>query len=374
MRTSFEPVCGGVAGIGRSRRAASPRRDATRIAASCGLTFPAVPSLSVDVPSVIERTQNRRTVATLAQFLLDAGMISGRRFCSAAGSIQDVCQFAFDSWLAAAIGDVKCFNPVFELWLSDEAGNVRRPISHASGSGDLPPPQTVELSWKEASVCHWGVGAGLDYLEASVPMLGATVLDVMERKAGHAYPLFTPGMALDEASYLYWRGEEDETLALDEDCGDDQAARDAMAQDMITRADITAAFPAWALDYNRPRLSAQELSRIAANHSCNFVRKAAKLASDLDRTRTTAQYCVEEDGPFIGFGAVLCWREGDLAVQISDDYANLAWQGEYCDEIGKAVFLINDAAAMRHWMRKVRPNLAAIGQLDALLLHLVERE
>jgi PRTRC genetic system protein F len=374
MRTGLEPICGGVAGGGGSRRAASPQSIPARTAASRRLTFPAVPSFSPDVPSTIERTQNRQTIAVLAQFLLDAGMIAGRRFCGAAGSIQDVCQFAFDNWLAAAIGEVKCFTPVFELWLSDESGSVRRPISHVNGSGELPPPRAVEISWKEASVCHWGVGAGLDYLEACVPMLGATVLDVIERKAGHAYPLFTPGMALDEASYLYWRGEEDETLALGEDCGDDQAARDAMARDMITRADIAAAFPAWALDYNRPRLPAQELSHIAANHACPFVRKAATLASSLDGTRTTAQYCVEEDGPFIGFGAVLCWREGDLAVQISDDYANLAWQSEYCDEIGKAAFALNDAAAMRRWMRNIKPNLTAIGLLDALLLHLVERE
>lgn len=374
MRTSIEPICGGISGVGGSRRAALPRSIAARTAASRGLIFPTVPSFSVDVPSAIERTQNRQTVAALAQFLLDAGVIAGGRFCGAAGSIQDVCQFAFDNWLAAAIGDVKCFTPVFELWLTDESGTVRRPISHANGSRDLPPPRTVEVSWKEASVCHWGVGAGLDYLEACVPMLGATVLDVMERKAGHAYPLFTPGMALDEASYLYWRGEEDETLALDEDCGDDQAAREAMAQDMITRADIAAAFPSWALDYNRPRLSAQEISHIASNHACPFVRKAAMLASGLDGTRTTAQYCVEEDGPFIGFGAVLCWREGDLAVQISDDYANLAWQSEYCDDIGKVVLSLDDPVAMRRWMRKVRPNLTAIGLLDRLLLHLIERE
>ena len=77
---------------------------------------------------------------------------------------------------------------------------------------------------------------------------------------------------------------------------------------------------------------------------------------------------------FIGFGAVLCWRDGDLTVQISDDYANLAWQSEYCDEIGKVLFPFNAPDAMRRWMRKVSPNLAAIRLLNGLLLHLTERE
>lgn len=300
----------------------------------------------------------------LAQFLLDAGIITARRLCPAPSNLQGACQYAFDRWLAAAVGEVTCFTPAFALQLDSAATDTHEALA----------PSTVELCWKEGSVCHWGVGAGLDYLEACVPLLGCTVLDVMEHKGAHAYPLFTPGMALDEASYLYWRGEEDEALALEEDCGDDQAARDAMMRDMVTRGDFSATFPAWALDYNRPRLTSDALSAVAATHACPYVRRAAALTFALDGTRTTAQYCPEEDGPFIGFGAVLCWREGDLAVQVSDDYANLAWQGEYCDEIGKVTFDLADPAAMRCWLRKIKPNLTAIGVLDALLRHLSDRE
>lgn len=361
MRTSLESVCIGLPGGRGAGRPSLPRHAEIRPASPHSLAFPSLPGISADVPGLIEPARNRKVVAQLAQFLLDAGAITHRRFCTGSASIQDACQDALSNWLTAAIGDVKCFTPVFELRLADSCGE-RQPL------------HTVEVCWKEASVCHWGVGAGLDYLERSVPMLGSTVLDVMEHKSGHAYPLFTPGLALDKASYLYWRGEEDETLALDEDCGDDQEARDAMAQDMITRADIAAAFPAWALDYNRPRLPPDELAYLAAGHACPYVRHAAALTRALDSTRTTAQYAAEEDGAFIGFGAVLCWREGDLTVQISDDYANLAWQGEYCDEIGTVAFDLDDPAAMRRWMRRIKPNLAAIRLLDALLLHLTERE
>lgn len=104
------------------------------------------------------------------------------------------------------------------------------------------------------------------------------------------------------------------------------------------------------------------------------MRHAARLANALQEARTTAQYCPEQDGPFTGFGAVLCWRDGDLAVQISDDYANLAWQGEYCEEIGKVTFALDDPASLRRWMRRMRPNLTAIGLLDGLIWHLAARE
>jgi PRTRC genetic system protein F len=323
---------------------------------------------------LIEPARSRRDAAELAELLIEAGMINRRRFRTGCTAILAVCQSALDAWISMTVGDVRCFTPYFEMRQLQDFDATCATSARRKRTAARPTAPAVEISWKEASVCHWGVGAGLDFAEACVPLLGATVLDIMERKGAHAYPLFTPSLALDEASYLYWRGEDDESLALDEDCGEDLAARAAMAADMVTRATVEAAFPAWALDYNRPRLPAEALASIAANHACGYVRRMAQLAYTLDGLRTTSQYCEEQDGPFVGFGAVLCWRDGDLAVQISDDYANLAWQGEYCDEIGQVTFTLDDPGAMGRWMRQVRPNLAAIGLLDALLMHLSERE
>lgn len=310
--------------------------------------------------------------ARLAQYLIDARAITTRNRGPTNGSFYDVCERTLAIWLAKHIGDVQCFAPLFEL--QPVTGEVRQHCASPLNNEEPEAPESLEMIWKETSVCHWGVGAGLDYLEQCVPTLGSTVLDIMERKGAHVYPLFTPSMALDEASYLYWRGEHDEALALDEDCGDDKEAREAMANDMITRATIEAAFPPWALDYNRPRLTHAELVRLTAEYPCPYVQRAGELAAALESTRTTAQYCPEEEGMFIGFGAVLCWLDGDLTVQISDDYANLAWQTEYCDEIGKVTFSLSEPDALRRWMRKVAPTLTAIRLLDGLLLHLTERE
>ncbi|HEY0587331.1 MAG TPA: PRTRC system protein F [Pseudoduganella sp.] len=336
------------------------------------MSFPAIPQIATGIPGVIEPARNRQAAARLTQYLIDAHAITKRTFNRDNGSFHDICERALETWLSERIGDVQCFTPVFELQLVP--GEATRKYGNPMFDAERTVAATLEVSWKEASVCHWGVGAGLDYLEQCIPLLGSTVLDIMERKGAHTYPLFTPSMALDEASYLYWRGEDDETLALDEDCGDDLEAREAMANDMVTRAIIEAAFPSWALNYNRPRLAHEDMIRLTAQCPYPYVQRAGALAAALDRTRTTAQYCPEGDGSFIGFGAVLCWREGDLAVQISDDYANLAWQGEYCDEIGKASFPLNEPDAMRRWMRRITPNLNAIGLLDRLLLHLTERE
>jgi len=372
MRTSFEPVHRNESGGPGSWGTGAPPRPSKRTASARGLTFPALPRLAADIPGIIESTANRKATARLAQYLINARAITRRNFCPTNGCFYDVCERTLETWLAKHIGDVQCFAPLFDL--QPVPAEVKQKYASPIHNEEPAAPESLEVIWKETSVCHWGVGAGLDYLEHSVPTLGSTVLDIMERKGAHAYPLFTPSMALDEASYLYWRGEDDETLVLDEDCGDDKEAREAMASDMITRATIEAAFPSWALDYNRPRLTHAELVRLTSQFPCPYVQRAGGLAAALDSTRTTAQYCPEEEGMFIGFGAVLCWHDGDLSVQISDDYANLAWQSEYCDEIGKAAFPLREPDALRRWMRKVAPNLTAIRLLDGLLLHLAERE
>jgi PRTRC genetic system protein F len=372
MRTCIEPVCGSLSRSTHSMRAIAPSDASAAAPPARGLAFPACPVVSPDIPATHEPAANMRTIAALGDFLMRSGVIRCRTFPRDCAGIQEACQSALTTWLA--LGDLKCFTPAFELRLIAKTEHLSARRRTAAGDATDTRPYGIEISWKEASVCHWGVGAGLDYLEQCVPMLGSTILDLMERKGSHAYPLFTPGLALDEASYLYWRGENDETLVLDEDCGDNEMERAAMAQDMVTRADVDRAFPTWALDYHRPRLPAAMIDALAREHTCDYVRRAARLAGALHGTKTTAQYSPEQDGPFIGFGAVLCWREGDLAVQISDDYASLAWQGEYCEEIGKVTFALKDPASMRQWARKIRPNLRAIGLLDDLIWHLAARE
>lgn len=169
MRTCLEPVCGGVPGGTGARRARPVRPPAARTAATGGLAFPALPHFGQDVPAIIEPATNRRTSARLAQFLIEAGAINRQTLRAFGGlGFHDACHYALNHWLARTIGNVQCFTPQFELVLTDLATGA------------------LELSWKEASVCHWVVGAGLDYLENCVPTLGSTVLDLIEHKGSHA--------------------------------------------------------------------------------------------------------------------------------------------------------------------------------------------
>ncbi|NVE00679.1 PRTRC system protein F [Massilia sp. BJB1822] len=371
MRPSMEQIHYRVPADGARRAGQAPSGGILAPAAGRVEGILSLPAFARDIPTRIVPASGQQLAAHVAQFLIDAGAVSARTWPAGCDDMLEGCSIALNTWLAKHVGQLHCFSPRFVL---EPVAREDMPESlHAERGGGAQDSVGIQIVWTESAVCHWSVGAGLDYLEEAAPRLGATVLEVMERKGWHAYPLFTPRLALDEASYLYWCGEDDETIMLEE-CGNDLDAREAMRRDMVTRADIDAAFPAWALLARADCRPPRQLATLAAQHTCPYVRHAAALARDLLATATSALYSADSEVPFTGFGAVLCWRENDLAVRISDDYAQLAWQDAYCDLIGRVVFALDAPHALRRWLRDMQSQLRAIGLLDRLLWHLTARE
>ena len=148
-----------------------------------------------------------------------------------------------------------------------------------------------------------------------------------------------------------------------------------MRAEMVTKARLTEAFPAWALAWSRANLDAVALARIAEDSSDDFIRDvAARLAKLAHLKISDDEYQPEIDGEFIGFGAVLSWRADDLTVRVYDDLINTAQQGEFCDVMGDVYFDLDEPAAMRAWQRKMRTRFEAIGLIDALIWRLSEAD
>jgi len=330
----------------------------------------AQPVLSQGVPVTIMPAAGQRVAGMLARYLVRAGAVTWRVFPLPCDDPLTACSMAFSAWLHRHVGETACLSPVFVL-APVTAFDIEEIDAAAPGlrASDAEAVRGIHLRWCESSVHRWTVGPGFDALEAAVPGLGTTVLHIMDKKSAAAYPLFTPSVVLNEASNQYWLGELDETEVLEEECGDDEEAREAMRADMVRRADIEAAFPPWAL---RPcaALSRRQLRQLAQEHADGFVRRAAQLAFALARTPTHQRFAARREGLFTGFGAVLCWHDDDIAVRVSDDYAHYAWQSECFEEIGEVLLPAEVPQALRGWMRAMRPQLRAIGLIDQLLQHL----
>lgn len=326
-----------------------------------------LPRLASAIPLSILPRELAAANASVARFLIQAGAVREGDIPQTCDDAMEVCGRALDAWVKRELGYLHCLQPTFALAAVNDADFYTstprsKPVSY----------NKARICWAEHREKQWAVGNALEALERLRPGFGAGVLDILRRQSRFAYPLFTPDLARDVASCVYWCGEADEEAALDMECGEDEQARAAMRADMVTREKLEAAFPAWALTYPGKQLSLLAFQRMTEELSHHRARDIGRDALALARLRITDAYRPEIDGEFIGFGAVLSWREDDLTVRIYDDLLQLAYQSEFCDLMGELEIELDKAHAMRAWQRDMRARFKAIRLIDSLIYKLSE--
>lgn len=337
----------------------------------------ALPRIGPQVPRSIAPVPLLAANAKVSRFLIAAEAFAEDDIPATWSDSLDACQQALDGWLKRQIGALHCLTPRFALhMLSRDGESCRYYRSQPPKHFDV---GAVEASWCEYHEQEWPVGAGLEALSARLPGLGAVILHVLCRQSAFVYPLFTPDIACDVVTYLYWCGEDDEEAALDMNCGEDEKEREAMRAEMVTKSMLEASFPAWSRRWPR----GLELAQCA-----RFLRRAVKCLRGPDDLGAKAaaedalalatleiddSFRPDVDGEFVGFGAVLSWRDGDVTTRIYDDLLELAHQGEYCELMGEVCVPLDDPAAFGAWQRVMASRFAAIRRIDALIHRLSAR-
>jgi PRTRC genetic system protein F len=333
-----------------------------------------LPRLGASVPRKIVPGRLGAANAAITRFLLDAKAFRDSDLPEACDDSMRACERALANWIARQIGPLRCLRPTFHMQVLDSFAHTIDRCRQGSDR-ELPPYAAVEVSWSESGVQERPVGRRLEELEAAGPGLGATVLHVLHRQALRAYPLFTPTVACDMASWVYWYGEEDEETALDMQCGDDEEAREAARAEMVSRDLLDDAFPAWARTWPRRRTkdrspnlwSTIDLRRAAERLTDPRQRAIVGDAIALARLPIADDFRCDCDGEFVGFGAVLSWTEGDLTTRVFDDLMQHAQEGECCDRMGEQRMALSAPAAMTQWQRAMRPRFKAIALIDRLI-------
>lgn len=318
-----------------------------------------IPALAPTIPAQILPGGSRKKGARLARCLLDAGVIRGRVSTARAAEPVATCQTYLQAWLRERLGTLRCLAPVFRLDLG------QRDPHAGDASADAADGYVVWFSY----VRPFAVGAALDRLEQIRPGLGATVLGTIEEKAWGLVPVFTPREAQSTAEEFYWYGESDESVALDEQAGDDEAEREALREQMVTKEKIDSAYPQWALKRpkRRKRVSQRELKRIAATARSALVRQVADATLALSSIKLDGRFRPDEDGWFVGFGAVVTWQQGDITVRIFDDYVNYAYEGDAYDTIGAHELSFDGPTCTLDWMAAMEVRFEGMRQLDRLI-------
>jgi len=327
-----------------------------------------LPRIGGDVPQAITPHKLARANASIARFLVDAKAIRQADIPAQWRDAIEVCHSALNAWLQRELGTLYCIAPQFILrpTMSFQAGYS--PTFKAAPAGD----QQIDVVWFQQHERQWVIGNGVERLEQLAPRLGATVLDMLERQSRLVYPVFVPRIAQELASMLYWYGEEDESMAVEECCGGDQEAQAEMRNEMVTKSDIDAAYPDWALSWKPQTLKKAELMQVIHDCKDNYAAEVAALALQLSRMRIKDTFRPDIEGEYIGFGAVLSWREDDLTVRIYDDLLNTAHESEFCDLIGEVSFDLSNPHAMQTWQRTMRQHFKAMRLIDRLIWRLSE--
>lgn len=334
----------------------------------------ALPRLAGAIPLTVVPPHLAAANASIASFLIQSGAIREGDVPEKWDDAIEICQGALGAWLKRELGPLHCLEPVFTLTASSgsDGGSIPRKGTREAASIRY---SSVELVWYENNLQQWPVGAGLEALERAFPGLGQATLDILRRQSRFVYPLFTPDLACDVASYVYWCGEDDEEAALDMEAGDDEEAREAMRDEMVTRCKLDEAFPSWAtaMPSKRPKpLTLAVIGQVASSSDDPAIRAIAADALNLARLRIKDVFSPAVEGEFLGWGAVLSWREDDLTVRVYDDLVQLAYQGEFCDRIGELDIVLDAPQAMRSWQRAMRLRFKAIRLIDRLILLLAE--
>lgn len=334
-----------------------------------------LPHLSAEVPLTITSRSQVAANAALCRFLIDAGVVHEGDLPDREPDPLKACKHAIDAWIKRQIGPLHCLQPRFAFNVLDEHGHYP-----AVRNGRQTAYAQLDVYWCEYREHEWAVGACLEALNAAMPNLGATVLHVLREQSRYVYPLFTPDIADDLASYVYWHGEQNEEAALDMMCHDgDEAGREGMRQEMVTRRMLDEAYPEWALRWPaRREKGVRRRKGVEAWRPCSL-RRAVKALDDphmrqiaadaltLSHLSLTDDFRPDIDGEYIGFGAVLSWHEGDVTTRIYDDVLNLAHQAEYCDRMGEVVIPLDEPGALDAWFRCMNQRFQAIVLIDRLI-------
>lgn len=332
----------------------------------------ALPALDPDIPLRLVPKAAKHRGAQLAKVLIDAGLINADTLPARVGSDHTAtCRAALTAWLNQQLSGLRCLRPTFSLSLSEPTQG------DAASDGDAVTLHG-QITWHGGGGT-WCVGAALECLEDLHPRLGLTVLRVIEDRSWQTLPLFTASTALDVAMDIYWYGEENEEVALEEAWGDDQERREEMRSGMVTRALFEATFPAWALRgaTRRRPLGHRALAAIAKRVTCERVRSVIDHVRALARLHLPERALQEQDkeGYFIGFAGVLAWSADDpVTPRVVDDFEQMVGEsGEFFEESGTREVDLSGPADLRAWVKAMAPWFEAVRLIDGLIFKLSDR-
>lgn len=211
------------------------------------------------------------------------------------------------------------------------------------------------------------IGGPLMHLESVAEGLGETVLAVVYDALRLLPNVLTPAQTLWCAEAAYWNGYESDLLYIDamrETEGDDNYAE----PDIFKRSQFFEAMPEWAVSPQR-KLTDTDVRRAARTDG-----RAAAVVNAVDQLVQAAGRCREfadcssrdAESDCVSWIAWLRWSPLDMTPRVIDDWAHLAFQGEYI-EAATAVFCDDVTQTLTDWLHRMHANARVARALEHVI-------
>lgn len=211
----------------------------------------------------------------------------------------------------------------------------------------------------------WNLSRTWPGLERAAPGLAATALAAIDRGQRAGLPVYLPGEALGHASYAWWHGEEDETMAIEVE------TLTAADLDIPTRTEIDRALPRFVqapkargrayvegLVGRRDRVG--EISRaIAALYA--LLRADARHHGALDFITQDENGCL-----MLAYAAAVRWKNRDPMMRALDDFAH-DWASGGGWECAYGYYEHHDPAMLGAILDAIDRRLAIAAATEALI-------
>lgn len=228
-------------------------------------------------------------------------------------------------------------------------------------------PHLAVVFSKDGTLPQFVIEEKVMLLEKHIPGLGETALSLLRNAAFRSVDLIDPARILHLAAMIYWYGEDDEAVFLEENGLEDD-------ESVMRRSDFDAYAPAFAWNPS-DRIKQDQLSNIEQDVSQpEWIREVAKVLHSLDKILSVGVESEQWTGfysdEFYGIGAALWWRneENSIMVQVWDDYDNQIFQrGDgYIDAFGVDTFPITQAG-FHQWIESKKRWFGIVECLDNLI-------
>lgn len=334
----------------------------------------AVPALAglprIDrLPARVSLHPERAEWARLALWCDDAGLVKQQHW-KGAYNAEAVVLAAMSDW-ATESGRFSHLGCSFSLQLAEGE------TDYGASWPDLLAERGLDAEKLHLAVTTWGssnsrnfiIGGILTELESECRGLAEAALNDIREAAIRTVDVIDPARAFYLASCFYWFGEDNESIAIEEMGGEEEAG-----DYIVRRSQFDDYAPKWAWQPGKS-LSMKALGAISNDGT--FSERARRVAASclsIRRARRKVGSCNSYAGlhefEFIGHGAMLWWDNGDHdpMVRVLDDFEQHVMQGGegYSESFGIDVFEAS-YEGFKGWLKHKKHWFDLAHKLDTLV-------